>query len=479
MPAWPKESHLLYGLVGAFAAVALAFFLSSVATYYASREIDNASQDLLGNALPSVMELMRARTAQRRLDVDVDVLSRTQNARAELVDELVMARADLDATLRAAMATPYYPGERELYVREVQPRLQLLDQRIEDLRTNLTANPRDEESVVAAIAGLDSAGKDFDGALSSLAELNHVQAFDAASRIVTTRAQSVRRAFVLEVGSALIAFMATVVAVRGAGRFARQGRILLQRENERAAELDLLAQRIAHDLMSPLAAVALSLGTVAREHPDASTTRAVDRANRALERSRSMVRGIYAFSRAGARPVPGAAAPLRAVALDTLDELVAAEAQSPPTVDMDSFEEVRVAVDPAVLGVVLGNLLSNAFRFAREAPVRRVKVRATADHDVVHVEIEDTGPGVSPGLEDAIFEPYRRGPEATQPGLGLGLATVKRLVIAHGGRLGVHNAPSGGAVFWFDLPRAPETQPEEPHEPSAVHAGAGEAHPLH
>jgi signal transduction histidine kinase len=97
----------------------------------------------------------------------------------------------------------------------------------------------------------------------------------------------------------------------------------------------------------------------------------------------------------------------------------------------------------------------------------------------VHVEIEDTGPGVSPGLEDAIFEPYRRGPVATQPGLGLGLATVKRLVIAHGGRLGVRNAPSGGAVFWFELPRAPETRLEETHEPSPARAGPGEAHPLH
>jgi nitrogen fixation/metabolism regulation signal transduction histidine kinase len=82
-------------------------------------------------------------------------------------------------------------------------------------------------------------------------------------------------------------------------------------------------------------------------------------------------------------------------------------------------------------------------------------------------------------LPSVIFEPYRRGPGPTQPGLGLGLATVKRLVLAHGGRLGVRNAPSGGAVFWFDLPRAPETQPEESHEPSPVHARAGASHPLH
>ena len=56
------------------------------------------------------------------------------------------------------------------------------------------------------------------------------------------------------------------------------------------------------------------------------------------------------------------------------------------------------------------------------------------------------------------IEPYRRAPGTEKPGLGLGLATVRRLVQAYGGTVGVRRASPHGAIFWFDLPRAPASQ---------------------
>jgi signal transduction histidine kinase len=473
-----EEDKALYGFVGAFVVVALAFLAASVATFLASREIDTAAQDLLGNALPSVMELMHARSAQRRLDIDVEVLSRTPSARAQLVDELAAARTDLDTSLGQAMATPNYPGELELYQRDVRPRLDALDGAIGELRAAIAKNARGDGRIVTAVNALNASAKDLDGALAALGELNQARAFDAASRIVGTRAQSVRLAFFLEAASTLLALAAAVVAVHGQRRFARDARRRLEMETERAAELDILAQRVAHDLMSPLAAVALSLGAIQRAHPDPDTTRALDRAGRALQRSRQMVQGIYAFSGSGARPAPGATAPLRATVVEAADELLATEAQSPPAIEVQPFEEVQVAMDRAVLGVVVANLLSNASKYSRDAPVRRVIVSANADEERVHVEVEDTGPGVPPGLEQAIFEPYRRAPGVSQPGLGLGLATVKRLVLTHGGNVGVRSVRPGGAVFWFDLPRAPAKR-REPLPEAPLRARGGEPNPVH
>lgn len=470
------EHKALYGFVGAFVVVALVFIGASVATFHASREIDTAAQDLMGNALPSVMELMQARSAQRRLDIDVEVLTRTRSGRAELIDELVAARAELDASLRHAMATPDYPGERELYEREIEPRLAELDRAIDGLRSAVIADKGNERRVATSVATLDAAAKDLDGALAALAELNHERAFDAAKRIVGTRAQTARLAFWLEAGSAVVALAAAAIAVRAQRRFALDARRRYDIERDRANELDLLAQRVAHDLMSPLAAVALSLGAIQRAHPDPETARAADRANRSLQRSRQMVQGIYAFSKSGARPTEGATAPLRATLVEAADELLATE-QSPPALEVKPFDEVEVAMDRAVLAVVAANLLSNAAKYSRESPERRVTVRARADRGRVRVEVEDTGPGVPHGLERSIFEPYRRAPGVTQPGLGLGLATVKRLVTSHGGRVGVHGAPSGGAVFWFELPlaRAPRPEPAEAPAP----ARGGEPHPAH
>jgi signal transduction histidine kinase len=281
------------------------------------------------------------------------------------------------------------------------------------------------------------------------------------------------------VGASMLALIAAGFAVRGARSYAGNARRVLELETDRAKELDLIAQRVAHDLMSPLSAVSISLGAIQRSHGDAGTTKVVDRARRALERSRLMVQGIYAFSGSGARPVPGAVSPLRATVEDAVDAMLAAEPDPQPTVDVEPFEEVDVVMERAVLDVVVSNLLSNACKYTRESNVRRITVRCSAGDAWVHVEVEDTGPGVPAGMEQAIFEPYKRAPGLTQPGLGLGLATVKRLVLAHGGKLGIARAESGGAIFWFDLPRVAPGRRESEADDEAMRAEAGEAHPVH
>ena len=73
---------------------------------------------------------------------------------------------------------------------------------------------------------------------------------------------------------------------------------------------------------------------------------------------------------------------------------------------------------------------------------------------IVCVEIEDNGPGLPPGAEERVFEPFRRLAQSSQPGIGLGLATVKKLVEAYQGRVGVSSRLGRGSTFWFELPRA-------------------------
>jgi len=102
---------------------------------------------------------------------------------------------------------------------------------------------------------------------------------------------------------------------------------------------------------------------------------------------------------------------------------------------------------------ILGNLLGNAVKYAGSGA--RVSIEARVD-SLVHVEVSDTGPGIAPELQARIFEPFVRGRKIGE-GLGLGLATARRLVEAHGGAIGLRSN-AGGSVFWFDLPpaKAPE-----------------------
>jgi two-component system sensor histidine kinase HydH len=69
------------------------------------------------------------------------------------------------------------------------------------------------------------------------------------------------------------------------------------------------------------------------------------------------------------------------------------------------------------------------------------------------IEVEDTGPGILSEIEATLFEPFVRGPHENVNGTGLGLATVKRLVESHRGRVGVQSQLGVGTLFWAELPR--------------------------
>ena len=113
-----------------------------------------------------------------------------------------------------------------------------------------------------------------------------------------------------------------------------------------------------------------------------------------------------------------------------------------------------------VLASMLGNLVRNAIQCMRGSASKRVVIRAVREGDRVRFEVQDTGPGVPEGFEQTIFEPYTRGPGTSQGGLGLGLATVKRLCEAHGGEVGVRPAPGGGSIFAFTIPVHAEDRSE-------------------
>ncbi len=115
---------------------------------------------------------------------------------------------------------------------------------------------------------------------------------------------------------------------------------------------------------------------------------------------------------------------------------------------------MAVACSPGVLLSLLGNLLRNGLKYLGSAEVREVSLRVRERRGRVIFEVEDTGPGIPAELGTRIFEPYIRGPNTGAPGIGLGLATVKRLVESHGGSLGVRAGSRGGALFWFELDEA-------------------------
>jgi two-component system, OmpR family, sensor histidine kinase KdpD len=109
------------------------------------------------------------------------------------------------------------------------------------------------------------------------------------------------------------------------------------------------------------------------------------------------------------------------------------------------------SVDPMQLDQVLTNLLENAGRHS--PPGGAISVRVAPGDRAIQVRVSDQGPGIPPADRERVFEPFDRGGSIPDtPGTGLGLAIAKAVVVAHGGRIWIEDAPGGGCAVAFEIP---------------------------
>jgi signal transduction histidine kinase len=116
-----------------------------------------------------------------------------------------------------------------------------------------------------------------------------------------------------------------------------------------------------------------------------------------------------------------------------------------------------VLADERKLRQILLNLLSNAVKFTPEGG--RVSVSAAPGDGVIEIAVSDTGIGIAPEDQAAVFEEFRqvgRDSARKQEGTGLGLALTKKFVELHGGRISVRSEPDKGSTFTVTIPVRPD-----------------------
>ena len=109
--------------------------------------------------------------------------------------------------------------------------------------------------------------------------------------------------------------------------------------------------------------------------------------------------------------------------------------------------------DPTLLAQLLQNLIQNGMKYRGEAPpLIHISAHRTPAEWVISVA--DNGIGIDPKGFDKIFHMFQRlhRDESQYPGVGVGLATCKKIVEMHGGRIWVESQPGQGSTFFFSLP---------------------------
>jgi signal transduction histidine kinase len=142
-------------------------------------------------------------------------------------------------------------------------------------------------------------------------------------------------------------------------------------------------------------------------------------------------------------------------------------------VDRGSRLPDHVVWDEDRMSEVLGNLLSNAFKFTERGGTVALSIAATGD--TVRMQVRDTGAGIPPENVPYIFEKFFQADNqasASAKGTGLGLAIAKTIVSAHGGTIGVESTLGRGTTFSISLPvRASGGRhhaPDDQHLPAPV-----------
>jgi signal transduction histidine kinase len=458
-----RDAHLALGgaarpLAFVVAAVVIGFVGSLWASQRPFERIGFHAEDIAVNASPNIERLAAARTGLSELAAAAGEMAlRGAHADALLEERLESARREVETAIGHYLALPSTEEERE---------------RTASLPGELRALDDALAVVVAPDAGGPAARADalrrfharlaaVDASLRTLVELNAGGAARQAAQIQSARGRARDIALGLGGVSVFAALVGTVLAARAIRmqhRLAAEHSRLLQ---ERARELEAFAGRVAHDLRNPLSAMSLRV-KAARKHPGAAEA-ALPKLDGQIQQMGRIIEGLLDFARAGARPRPGQRAMLAAV----LGDVVASEREAARAHGIDltfaALPDVEVACAPGALISIAGNLLRNAVKYVVEGPAERprVTVRALELGERVRVEVEDNGPGIPDEDRERIFEPFARS-ATQQAGIGLGLATVRRIVEAYGGRVGVDAVPAGhGSSFWFELPRAAAgAQPE-------------------
>jgi signal transduction histidine kinase len=222
---------------------------------------------------------------------------------------------------------------------------------------------------------------------------------------------------------------------------------------------------VTHELRTPVAVIRSAAENLS--HGVVGNTERVKRYGTVIEsearRLGEMIESVLQYAGLESGAGLGTTAPIApSEIIDAAIETAIAAAGGPGAVTVQreiASELPHVLGDAAALRSAIQNLLANAVKYGGTDRWVGVKAETTnGRRPEISIRVSDHGAGIPPADLPHIFEPFYRGSDAVAGqvhGNGLGLSLVRRIAVAHGGRVSVASKPNAGTTFTLTLPAAP------------------------
>ena len=225
---------------------------------------------------------------------------------------------------------------------------------------------------------------------------------------------------------------------------------LLDRLQRSFASLRQFAGDVSHQLQTPLTVIKSTIESQLRR-PDAATHHAaLTELAHQIDGISATVTGLQALALADA-PIPAGSFSLSASVTEGTDIIGTLAEMKGVNLIREIAPDIQSTGDPVRLRQIVLNLGENAVKFT--PPGGMIQIHLNRDGNEAVLTVGDTGPGISRDDQSRVFQRLFRGDgSAGREGIGIGLAIVKGIVDAHGGKIDVDSRPACGATFTVRLP---------------------------
>lgn len=220
-------------------------------------------------------------------------------------------------------------------------------------------------------------------------------------------------------------------------------------------ELESYSYAVAHDLRSPLRIINGFAQALGEDNPGlGNASRAhLQRIMGASAKMGQLIDGLLQLSQYARGEVQRHPVNISAIATRLLEDLASDDPQRQVQWSVDPG--LQAMADSPLIEALLQNLLHNAWKYTAQTPQAQIRVCADTLAGQLAFCVSDNGAGFDMARAGKLFQPFQRLHLPHEfGGLGIGLATARRIVLRHGGMLTAQSAPGQGASFRFTLPEA-------------------------